>query len=185
MKQHLFLIVLSAILVVVGSMIGGIVQADDNDINTGDEGTNKEKSSKRDPLEVEVTLQKRYMDGEVVEETREETIASMQDFWAYYEDWQLVNQQEGEVVFRKQISDISPYLKENGYFGLDDNILTIFDGKPGEQQAIQSFYQIETSELETFQEKQLQDGIKIESKEVYQTVLEAYRDMAPTESVNG
>ncbi|QDP40727.1 BofC C-terminal domain-containing protein [Radiobacillus deserti] len=145
----------------------------------------EEKSAvKSEPLSLQVTLQRHYIDGKVVEETHDETVWSMQDFWAYYEGWQVVNQKEGEVTFRKEISDISPYIKENGYFGIKNDILTIFEGRPVNSQVIQSFYQINTEELESYQAEQLRQGIKIKSKEVYQYVLEAYRNMIPDKTIN-
>ncbi|SDK40400.1 BofC C-terminal domain-containing protein [Sediminibacillus albus] len=143
-----------------------------------------ENPAQREPLELEVTLQKHYIDGKIEESTHKEKIWAMEDFWSYYHDWQVVDQKEGEIVFKKEISDISPYMKENGYFGLAENQLTIFEGLPIHEQVIQSFYQIDTDELESYQVKQLHDGIKIDSKQVYQYVLEAYRDMAPSRSVS-
>ncbi|MBM7569537.1 intercompartmental signaling factor BofC [Aquibacillus albus] len=177
MKKHLFLIALSVIIVFGGVTISDFVQADNK---KGED----EESIKREPLKMEVTLQKQYMDGRVEEETHTETVWAMEDFWAYYDAWQLVNQEQGKIVFKKQISDISPYLKENGYFGLKNDILTIFEGRPEEQQVIQSFYQIDTSDLESYQAKQLKSGIKIDSKDVYEYVLEAFREMTPSRSVS-
>ncbi|WP_407269577.1 BofC C-terminal domain-containing protein [Radiobacillus sp. PE A8.2] len=143
-----------------------------------------EQVKDREPLELAVILQRHYMDGKIEETTHTETIWSMQDFWAYYDGWQLVDQKQGQIVFRQEIADISPYLKEKGYFGLKNGILTIFNGRPMQEQVIQSFYQIDTSELESYQAEQLQNGIKIDSKEVYEYVLEAYRGLAPSRSVS-
>ncbi|MEJ9371507.1 BofC N-terminal domain-containing protein, partial [Schinkia azotoformans] len=47
------------------------------------------------PLTVNVVLQQHYLDGNTSEETVTETIWSMEDFWAQYKDWQLVDQKEG------------------------------------------------------------------------------------------
>ncbi len=144
----------------------------------------EEQAAPKEPLVLEVTLQKQYMDGHVENSTHEEKIWAMEDFWSYYHDWKVVEQQEGKVVLKKEIADISPYMKEHGYFGLSDNQLAIFEGLPIHEQVIQSFYQIDTGELESYQRQRLQNGIKIDSKQVYQYVLEAYRGMAPQRSVN-
>lgn len=136
-------------------------------------------------LVLEVTLQKQYVDGKIEQETREESIGAMEDFWATYEDWQLIEQSTGEMTFRKQVDDISPYLKANGYFGLQEGMLSIFEGAPLHQQVIQSFYQIDTSTLESFQIEELESGIKIESIETYHQILEVYRDLSPTKQVQG
>ncbi|WP_162880786.1 BofC C-terminal domain-containing protein [Paraliobacillus sediminis] len=136
-------------------------------------------------LVLEVTLQKQYVDGKIEQETHEESIGAMEDFWATYEDWQLIEQSSGEMTFRKQVDDISPYLKANGYFGLQEGMLSIFEGAPLHQQVIQSFYQIDTSTLESFQIEELESGIKIESIETYHKILEVYRDLSPTKQVQG
>ncbi|MCT2537981.1 intercompartmental signaling factor BofC [Aquibacillus koreensis] len=184
MKKHMFLFVLSVSIVFGGLGLSSLVQADDHVKKSVAVSQNKEDMVQQQSLEIQVTLQKHYIDGRVSEETHTETIGAMEDFWAYYHDWQVVTQEQGEIVFKKQVSDISPYLKDRGYFGLSDDILTIFDGKPGHEQVIQSFYQIDTSELESYQADQLNEGIKIDSKEVYEYVLEAYREMTPSKSVS-
>lgn len=136
-------------------------------------------------LVLEVTLQKQYADGKIEQETHEESIGAMEDFWATYEGWQLIEQSSGEMTFRKQVDDISPYLKANGYFGLQEGMLSIFEGEPLHQQVIQSFYQIDTSTLESYQIEELESGIKIESIDTYHQILEVYRDLSPTKQVQG
>ncbi|WP_186576291.1 intercompartmental signaling factor BofC [Aquibacillus kalidii] len=185
MKQHVVLCLISLTIFIGGLGIANFVQADDKE--SADKSRSEEQAVpvQKDPLQLKVTLRKHYIDGKIEEETHTETIWSMQDFWAYYDGWQVVNQEQGQIVFKKQVKDISPFMKENGYFGLYNDILTIFEGRPDDQQVIQSFYQIDTSELESYQADQLQSGIKIDSKEIYQYVLEAYREMTPSKSVNG
>ncbi|MFT4412776.1 BofC C-terminal domain-containing protein [Fredinandcohnia humi] len=129
------------------------------------------------PLEVTVILERVYVDGEVSEEIIKETILSMEDFWAQYEDWSLVHQDEEQVVFQQRIDDISPLLKSNGYFGItEDGILSIFNGKPNESnKVIQSFFQIDVEKLESYQHDLLKHGIKIGSKDEYINVIETYK----------
>ncbi|SEM52268.1 forespore regulator of the sigma-K checkpoint [Terribacillus saccharophilus] len=138
-----------------------------------------------DPVEVKVVLQRQYIDGKQTEVAHQEKIYAMEDFWSTYHDWQLVSQKEGLVVFKQEVMDISPSLKKNGYFGIYKGKLTIFEGRPVDQQAIQSFYQINKGKLESHQAEELEDGIKIQSREVYEDVLEAFRsknDIAPLPS---
>ncbi|ENH97106.1 hypothetical protein J416_07452 [Gracilibacillus halophilus YIM-C55.5] len=137
------------------------------------------------PVKIEVTLEKHYIDGKVEKEQKTETVLSMPDFWASYQEWNLVDQSQGHVHFRQQIDDISPYTKAHGYFGIKDGILTIFEGVPVNDAAVQSFYQIETEELETRLYNQLKEGIKINSKQDYTNVLETYRPYQDTKAVNG
>ncbi|WP_201713617.1 intercompartmental signaling factor BofC [Rossellomorea arthrocnemi] len=125
---------------------------------------------------VTVILERVYLDGEVSEEIVQETIWSMEDFWAAYEDWQLMDMTEEQIVFQKQMDDISPLLKTNGYFGISDNgVLSIFNGKPGQAEIIQSFFQIDVEKLESKRHDDLVKGIPIKSKQEYEEVLEQYK----------
>ncbi|MBD1381223.1 intercompartmental signaling factor BofC [Metabacillus arenae] len=144
-----------------------------------------EASQKRDqqakevtgPLEVTVVMERVYLDGEVSEEIKQEKILAMEDFWAEYKDWQLVYQDEDQIVFQQEINDISPLLKSNGYFGVtEDGTLSIFNGKPNEtNEIIQSFFQIDVKKLESRKHSELRKGIRVNSKEKYEKVLKAYK----------
>jgi forespore regulator of the sigma-K checkpoint len=128
------------------------------------------------PLKVEVVLQRVYLDGEASEEVFKQTIWSMADFWAQYEDWQLVDQEEGVVVFQKEINDISPLLKANGYFGIDqEGRLTIYQGNPEGEKVIQSFFQIDLEKLESNLHEQLKEGIVIMTKDRYSELLQTLK----------
>ncbi|NMH69847.1 regulator [Bacillus sp. RO3] len=125
---------------------------------------------------VTVILERVYLDGEVSEEIVQETIWSMEDFWASYEDWQLMDMTDDEIVFQKRMDDISPLLKSNGYFGISDNgVLSIFNGKPGQAEIIQSFFQIDIEKLESKRHDDLVNGIPIKSKQEYEEVLEQFK----------
>ncbi|MBU9720702.1 MULTISPECIES: intercompartmental signaling factor BofC [Bacillaceae] len=131
---------------------------------------------------VEVILQRHYLDGEISEEVVEETIWSMEDFWSFYEDWQLVDQNEQKIIFMKEFNDISPLLKMNGYFGLsDDDTLSIFNGKPNDSEVIQSFFQVNTSRLKSHLRDELLEGIPISSKDHYLEVIKMVEEFAVKE----
>ncbi|HHY72872.1 MAG TPA: regulator [Bacillus bacterium] len=131
------------------------------------------------PLTVNVILQRQYIDGNTSEEVVKETIWSMEDFWAEYYDWQLVDHREGQMIFRKNIDDISPLLKANGYFGItEDGILTIFKGVPEKsEEVIQSFFQIDISKLESRQQEELKKGIPVVSKDHYIQVIDSFKTL--------
>lgn len=134
------------------------------------------------PKSVRVILARVYLDGEVSEEVVEETILSMEDFWAEYSEWDLVDQDETQVVFQKKIDDISPLLKLNGYFGIsEEGTLNIYEGKPSEDRIIQSFFQINTQELKSHQHQELQKGIPVISRDRYEQVLKIYKKLAKQE----
>ena len=128
------------------------------------------------PKTIEVILETIYLDGEVSEEIVEETIWSMEDFWSEYEGWTLVNLDDSQIIFQQTINDISPFLKLNGYFGLsEEGILSIFNGKPSDENVIQSFFHIQTDKLESHQHVQLKQGIPVLTREKYEEVIKTFK----------
>ncbi|MFA9557194.1 BofC C-terminal domain-containing protein [Evansella sp. AB-rgal1] len=140
------------------------------------------KEAQVDAQTVEVILQRHYLDGEVSEEVVEETIWSMEDFWAFYGEWQLVDQLEGKVIFKQDTNDISPLLKMNGYFGLsEDGFLNIYNGKPMDNEVIQSFFQVNTSRLKSHLHRELLEGIPVSTKDHYLEVIKMFEEYAVSE----
>lgn len=128
------------------------------------------------PKTVRVILETVYLDGEVSEEIVEETIWSMEDFWAEYEAWNLIDLDDVQIVFQQNVNDISPLLKLNGYFGLsEEGILSIYNGKPDEENVIQSFFHINTDKLKSHQHVQLKKGIPVISREKYEEVINTFK----------
>lgn len=136
-----------------------------------------EKMDTFEPIEVEVVLERWYLDGEFSQEIVKETILSMEDFWAKYDNWQLIDMEEKRVVFRKYVDDISPLLKANGYFGITgDGTLTIFNGKPHPSKIIHTFFQLDMGKLESKRHEELKKGIPIKNKDHYVEVLETFKN---------
>lgn len=137
--------------------------------NSKPEGTNE-------PPQVKVILERVYLDGDISEEIVIERIWSAEDFWAKYEDWKVVDMDEGMIIFRQQADDISPLLKANGYFGItEEGVLTIFNGKPDRTNIIQSFFPIDLGKLESTKCEELRQGIPVMTKDNYVEVLETFK----------
>jgi forespore regulator of the sigma-K checkpoint len=133
-------------------------------------------TQKSEPLAMKIVLERIYLDGEVSEEIVQENIFSLENFWAKYDQWKLKDIDKSKAVFSKQINDISPLLKTNGYFGISDKgVLTIFNGKPDQSRIIQSFFQIDVGKLESRKQKELLNGIPIKNKDRYVKVLETFK----------
>lgn len=134
-----------------------------------------------DKQRLTVILQLFYLDGEVTEEMVTEDVDEIDELWNEYKDWNLVDINTEHVVFKKDINDISPLLKANGYFGLtEDGTLTIFNGKPEKNKVIQSFYQLDIEKLESYEQKQLKNGIPVRTKNDFQKVLNAFKPYSRT-----
>lgn len=159
------------------SGINGIVSAEAKNDQT-------KETLQFEPLEVQVVLERMYLDGEFSQETVKETIWSMEDFWAKYDSWQLIDMTEDKVVFREFVDDISPLLKANGYFGINnDGALTIFNGKPQTSKIIHTFFQLDIGKLESKKHEELKKGIPIKDKHHYVEVLETFKDFTLEEKV--
>ncbi|MCA0969955.1 intercompartmental signaling factor BofC [Halobacillus litoralis] len=133
-----------------------------------------------EPLELTVELNKHYLDG-VTETTKiQETIWSMMDFWAEYEQWTIESQELERIVFSRQVEDISPLTKKQGYFGLTDNgEIAVFRGMPGNGEVIESFKPIPVKPLESKRRQELEKGIKIQDFRHFQQVLEQLSTKEP------
>jgi forespore regulator of the sigma-K checkpoint len=164
-------------IILAGASLGGIQQvAFAND---------QAKEEIKVPIEVELQLKCMYLDGEVSEETVTETIYSMENFWAKYEEWQFIGIENKKLVFRKEMDDISPLLKANGYFGItNDGTLSIFNGKPYKSHIIQSFFQIDVGRLESHKRNELKKGIPIKTKDRYVEVLETFKSYTKETQAN-
>ena len=140
------------------------------------------EQKKTEPLNMTVILERIYLDGEISEEVIKETCWSMENFWAKYDQWRLIDMNESTMVFRKQVNDISPLLKSNGYFGItNDGVLTIFNGRPNHLRIIQSFFQIDIKKLESHKQEELLQGIPIKTKDRYVEVLENFKQYSKKE----
>jgi forespore regulator of the sigma-K checkpoint len=153
------------------------------DFHNGHAALAKEAEPARtEPLFVNVILERIYLDGEVSQETITETVWSLENFWAKYDQWQLIDMNKETMKFRKYMDDISPLLKANGYFGItDEGVLTIFNGRPQKTNIIQSFYQIDLGKLESKKCEELKKGIPIKSKEQYVDVIETFKTYSKME----
>ncbi|MEH7106171.1 MULTISPECIES: intercompartmental signaling factor BofC [Bacillaceae] len=129
-----------------------------------------------EPQHFTVVLERMYLDGEISQEVVHETCWSMENFWAKYDQWQIIDINGETFVFRKQEDDISPLLKANGFFGItEDGVLTIFNGRPDRLRIIQSFFQLDMKKLESNTQQQLLQGIPIKTKDRYVEVLETFK----------
>ena len=137
---------------------------------------NHQKEEMTNPLNMTVILERAYLDGEISQEVVHETCWSIENFWAKYDQWQLVDIDESTFVFRKQVNDISPLLKANGFFGItEDGVLSIFNGRPDQLKIIQSFFQIDIKKLESTKQEELIQGIPIKTRDRYVEVLETFK----------
>ncbi len=130
-----------------------------------------------------VSLEKNYVCGtETVilgDFTPEEIVALMMQ----HPGWTGYVEAGDELVVQETVDDLSPHCKENAYMSLDkEGNLTLFDGKPKEEKAIRTFFQLDIGSMETSLPagvlEQLQDGIRVQDIEEYNSVLSTFGDYA-------
>ncbi len=176
--KSLYPLLLLGVLLVLGGTSALAYEGDGISPVTGTE------TQEKGPLVVEVVLRTNYADGVSTNQSVYETIWAMEDFWSQYADWQLVDQEEGRMIFERNLEDISPASKQNGHFGLtEDGVLTIFDGIPAEEKVIQTFFQIDVGKLESQRREQLMEGIPVESWYQFEDVIQSFSKIKKEEPV--
>ncbi len=95
--------------------------------------------------------------------------------------------EEGYLQVEKHISDLSPECKANAYIGIDEaGNLTLFDGLPGQEKVIRTFFQMNIEYLESSIPRQtieqLYKGIKVTDLAEYNSVISTFSDYAVEDS---
>ncbi|WP_078390850.1 BofC C-terminal domain-containing protein [Shouchella patagoniensis] len=125
------------------------------------------------PSSTEVLLETVFADGQIRQERLNETIWAMEDFWAEYEDWQLIDQSVGFAHFRQNILDVSPEVKRDGYIGLTEDMeVILYVGQLEAMDIVHIYNDISVSELTTNQLLELSEGIRIKDLQMLTDTLE-------------
>lgn len=140
---------------------------------------NEEKAVPALAKPLELVLNRTYLCGAKVEERVRADNQTIEQLLSKYIGWEIVSVEADTVVLSRQENDISPECKRNGYFGLSpDGMLTLFNGLPGEQKVIQTFYQINTARMEASLPKEelelLRKGIRVHDLAEYNSILSTY-----------
>lgn len=136
-----------------------------------------------DGVDLEVTVHTEYICGEEWIQLGKQTPKQMQVLLEDTAIEELVMTSESALLIRKQVSDLSPECKANAYMGIDENgNLTLFDGLPGEDNVIRTFFQMDVKVLESSVPKEtfdkLQQGIRITDLAEYNSVLSTFSEFA-------
>ncbi|WP_054711330.1 BofC C-terminal domain-containing protein [Bacillus sp. JCM 19041] len=131
------------------------------------------ESEQVQPSSTDVLLETVFADGQVRQERVNETIWAMEDFWAEYEDWQLVDQSVGFAHFRQKILDVSPEVKRDGYIGFTEDMeIVLFIGQREAMNIVHIYDDISVSDLTTNQLQELNEGIRITDLQMLTDTLE-------------
>ncbi|MGD8188848.1 BofC C-terminal domain-containing protein [Brevibacillus ginsengisoli] len=130
---------------------------------------------------LELVLKRTYLCGPKDEERVRVEPQTIEQLLSKYIGWEIASVGADSVVLKKAENDLSPLCKSNGHFGLSQgNVLTLFNGLPGEQKVIQTFYQINTARLEAGLPKNeldlLKKGIRVHDLAEYNSILSTYSE---------
>ncbi|ANY72367.1 hypothetical protein BBD41_07050 [Paenibacillus ihbetae] len=97
--------------------------------------------------------------------------------------WQGRLDDKGEVWLEQTVSDLSPNCKKQAYVSVDaSGNLTLFEGPPEEEKVLRTFFQLDLGSMESSLPKdvirQLQEGIRIQDMDEYNSVLSTFSDYA-------
>lgn len=109
--------------------------------------------------------------------------AQLQALIAKHPSWEARISSEGDLWLEKHIADLSPAAKKEGYFGVDEHgNLTLFKGPPVQEEVMKTFFQMDMGSMKSSLPeeiwKQLQDGIRVQDIEEYNSVLSTFSDYA-------
>lgn len=87
------------------------------------------------------------------------------------------------LVLEERVSDLSEACKQRAEFGVDRaGRLTLYDGPPKKEKVVRTFYQLDVNFMESSlpeeEIKRLENGIRIEDKETYYSILSSFSDFA-------
>lgn len=178
-NKHLFLILTFSSLVAVLFVGGWLLLLGLLSPATGEDGDESATAFSVLPS-LEVVLQRHYVCGEMLEE-RMMSPLSVESVRQQFADWDVAEQTETRLVLTKQVDDLAPQCKANGFFGItDEGLMTLFYGPPEEGNVIRTFYQLDVERLETSLPQQvaqqLRDGIRVTTVQEFHSVLSTYAE---------
>jgi forespore regulator of the sigma-K checkpoint len=101
-------------------------------------------------------------------------------------EWNVEESKKGHYSLSRFFADdLSPVCKQDGHFSLNpEGVLTIYQGPPGHNRVIQTFFRIDTQRLESYHTESsislqsLREGIRVNSIDDYYQVLTALGQFA-------
>ncbi|MCK8825210.1 BofC C-terminal domain-containing protein [Fuchsiella alkaliacetigena] len=140
-----------------------------------DDGLNYSFDGSIGELKTTLILEAYYQDCGTLHREEKEIAAEkvLSQLATRYQDWQVVESNEQEVVLRKELAGNCPEHQVELYLGIEDGFVAIFSGPPGSEEAtLQRQTEISIEYLPPSEIKSLEAGIKAESEEELLGLLE-------------
>ncbi|MHA6530503.1 BofC C-terminal domain-containing protein [Paenibacillus sp. BAC0078] len=138
----------------------------------------------REPIARTVHLKTAYISGEEVQTLPgERSPAQLREVIAAHPGWNGWISQEGDLWLERSVNDLSPLVKKDAYFGVDEHgNLTLFKGPPAADKVLKTFFQMDMGSMKSSLPEeilnQLHEGIRVQDIEEYNSVLSTFSDYA-------
>jgi len=131
-----------------------------------------------------VHLKINYVSGEEIQTlTGAKNPVQLKELILEHPTWKAWLSTEGDLWLEQKVDDLSPSRKKDSYIGVDEQgNLTLFKGQPVKEKVLKTFFQMDMGSMKSSLPesiwKQLQDGIRVQDIEEYNSVLSTFSDYA-------
>ncbi|WP_152619332.1 BofC C-terminal domain-containing protein [Cohnella kolymensis] len=137
--------------------------------------------------QVEIVLHRSYLCGEETRKLGTHTTTQAADLLKSHRTWEGTFDSRGQLLIEETVDDLSPLCRKTAYIGMDENgNLALFDGPPGKENIIRTFFQLDVETLETnLTEDRLHElahGIRVSDRDEYNSVISTFSDFAKFKS---
>ncbi|KLU56175.1 hypothetical protein EL84_29945 [Paenibacillus sp. VT-400] len=140
-----------------------------------------------DPVHLtSVVLETQYICGVETEQLGKMARPQLKMLLAQHPEWDATVGTSDELHLKQRVDDLSPLCKQQAYISIDAvGNLNLYEGKPAEEKVIRTFFQLDVGTLESSLPEgvleQLQQGIRIQDKDEYDSVISTFSDYAVDE----
>ena len=130
-----------------------------------------------------VVLETRYICGIETEQLGRLTNSQLEVLLLQHPEWEPELKSADLVQVSQQVDDLSPLCKEKAYISVDAvGNLNLYEGRPTKEKVIRTFFQMDVGSLESSLPEgvleQLQQGIRVQDKDEYNSVISTFSDYA-------
>lgn len=130
-----------------------------------------------------VVMETHYICGIETEQLGKMTIPQLKVLLQQHPEWEAEVVSTDTLQIKKQVDDLSPLCKEQAYISVDAvGNLNLYEGRPAEEKVIRTFFQMDVGSLESSLPEgvleQLQQGIRVQDKDEYNSVISTFSDYA-------
>ncbi|QOS80782.1 BofC C-terminal domain-containing protein [Paenibacillus sp. JNUCC31] len=134
-----------------------------------------------------VVLETQYICGVETEQLGKLAVPQLKILLIQHPEWEAEVKSSEVMHIKQHVDDLSPLCKEQAYISIDAvGNLNLYEGRPAEEKVIRTFFQMDVGSLETSLPEgvleQLQQGIRIQDKDEYDSVISTFSDYAVDEA---